>query len=463
MQVLIIDDEPALRQVLTATLSRAGHSVDQAATAAEAAARLARGDVDVALCDIKLGDANGVDLLRNSRAAGLDTAFLMVTAFASVETAVEALRAGAFDYLIKPVRNEELMHQLSQIDSMRGLKDENRALRRVVGEAESRMYRFTSPSMQDVERLAGKVAPTDSTVLITGESGTGKSVIARWIHERSTRARGPFLPVNCSAIPEQLLESEFFGHTKGAFTGADRARRGLFVEADRGTLFLDEIGELPPHMQTKLLNVIEEKMVRAIGSDQPRRVDTRILAATNRDLPEMVKQGKFREDLYFRLAMFHLHLPPLRERRSDLPAFIRHTLSAMRRSGGKRGIQLDPAAEEALLAAEWPGNVRELENVLNRACILADGDSITLADLPADITRLPPDSILAGPASGGEGSLRAQLRVIEASLIARALQEANDDRRLAAERLGIGLSSLYRKLEDLERQGVGVRAGAASA
>jgi two-component system response regulator AtoC len=463
MQLLIIDDEPALRQVLTAILSRAGHTVDQAATAAEAAARLARGDVDVAVCDIKLGDANGVDLLRNSRAAGIDTAFLMVTAFASVETAVEALRAGAFDYLVKPVRNEELMHQIAQIDSMRGLKDENRALRRVVGDAESRMYRFTSPAMLDVERLAGKVAPTDSTVLVTGESGTGKGVIARWIHEHSTRARGPFLPVNCSAIPEQLLESEFFGHTRGAFTGADRPRRGLFVEADRGTLFLDEIGELPPHMQTKLLNVIEEKMVRAVGSDQPRRVETRVIAATNHDLAETVKQGRFREDLYFRLAMFRLHLPALRERRPDLPAFIRHTLSAMRHSGGKHGIELDPAAEEALAAADWPGNVRELENVLNRACILADGDRITLADLPADITRIPPAALAAGAAPVCDGSLRSQLRALEAGLIARALEQANYDRRLAAERLGIGLSSLYRKLEELERQDVAVRSNAVAA
>ena len=454
MQVLIIDDEPALRQILVGPLERAGHAVDQAGSAGEAAARLARGDVDLALCDIKLGDGNGVDLLRNSRAAGIDTAFLMITAFASVETAVEALRAGAFDYLVKPVRYEELMHQVAQVESLRGLRDENRALRRVVGAADSRMYRFTSPAMADVARLAGKVAPTDSTVLITGESGTGKGVLARWMHENSNRAKGAFLPVNCSAIPEQLLESEFFGHTKGAFTGADRARRGLFLEADHGTIFLDEIGELPPHMQTKLLSVIEEKTVRAIGSDQPRRVDTRVIAATNRDLPEMVKQGKFREDLYFRLAMFHIHLPPLRERRADLPGFIRHTLAAMGRSGGKQGLELDPAAEQALVAAEWPGNVRELENVLNRACILADGGRITLADLPADITRILPGGLAADAPCGGEGSLRQQLRALEAQLIARALQQANDDRRLAAERLGIGLSSLYRKLDEFERLGV---------
>ena len=454
MQVLIIDDEPALRQLLAATLGRAGHAVDEAGSAADAAARLARGDVELALCDIKLGDGNGVDLLRNSRAAGIDTTFLMITAFASVETAVEALRAGAFDYLVKPVRTEELMHQVAQIESVRGLRDENRALRRVVGESDSRMYRFSSPAMADMERLAAKVAPTDSTVLITGESGTGKGVIARWLHENSARAKGPFLPVNCSAIPEPLLESEFFGHTKGAFTGADRARRGLFVEADHGTLFLDEIGELPPHLQTKLLSVIEEKTVRAIGSDQPRRVDTRVIAATNRDLPEMVKQGKFREDLYFRLAMFRLHLPPLRERRADLPGFIRHTLAQIKRSGGKRGMELEAAAEQALVAADWPGNVRELENVLNRACILADGECITLADLPADITRIVQAGASAEAPAANGGSLRAQLRSFEARLIARALQEANDDRRIAAERLGIGLSSLYRKLDEFERMGV---------
>jgi len=308
--------------------------------------------------------------------------------------------------------------------------------------------------MADVERLAGRVAPTESTVLITGESGTGKGVIARRIHDSSSRAKGPFLPVNCSAIPEQLLESEFFGHTKGAFTGADRARRGLFLEADRGTIFLDEIGELPPHMQTKLLSVIEEKTVRAIGSDQPRRVETRVIAATNRDLPEMVKQGKFREDLYFRLAMFHIHLPPLRERRADLQGFIRHTLAAMARSGGKRGLELDTEAEQALIAAEWPGNVRELENVLNRACILADDGRITLADLPADIAGIARSALAADAALGAEGSLRQQLRALEAQLIARALHQANDDRRLAAERLGIGLSSLYRKLDEFERLGV---------
>jgi DNA-binding NtrC family response regulator len=457
VHILVIDDEPAVRQVLAAAVGRAGYSVDQAASAAEAAARLARGDVDVALCDIKLGDANGVDLLRNTRAAGTDTVFVMVTAFASVETAVEALRAGAFDYIVKPVRNEEVLHRLAQIDAMRGLREENKALRRAVGDTAARMYRFTCAPMLEVERLASKVAPTDSTVLVTGESGTGKGILARWIHEHSARSGGPFLPVNCSAIPEQLLESEFFGHTKGAFTSAERARRGLFAEADRGTLFLDEIGELPLHMQTKLLNVIEEKEIRAIGSDQPRRVDTRVVAATNRDLAEMVKQGRFREDLYFRLGMFHIALPPLRERKADLPGLIRFALAGMRRGGDRRAVEVDPAAEEILVSYDWPGNVRELENVLNRACILADGERIGLGDLPAEITRIAPPPADAGMPVAKQGYLRDQLRAIEANLIARALEDSADDRRLAAQRLGIGLSSLYRKLEELERQGVPVR------
>jgi two-component system, NtrC family, response regulator AtoC len=451
MHVLVIDDEPAVRQVLASAVARAGYSVEQAASAVQAAALLARGDADVALCDIKLGDANGVELLRNSKASGLDTLFVMVTAFASVETAVEALRAGAFDYIVKPVRNEELLHRLAQIDALRGLREENRALRKVVGDAASRTFRFVSPAALAVERLAAKVAPTESTVLITGESGTGKGVLARWIHERSTRANGPFLPVNCSAIPEQLLESEFFGHTKGAFTGADRSRRGLFLEADRGTLVLDEIGELPLPMQTKLLTAIEEKTVRAVGSDQPRRVETRVIAATNRNLAELVKQGRFREDLYFRLAMFNIELPPLRERRADLPELIRFTLAAMRRNGDRRAIELDPAAEELLIGYDWPGNIRELENVLNRACILADGERIALGDLPAEITRVASASCQA--ATPGARTLREQLRAIEASLIARALEDANHDRRLAAQRLGIGLSSLYRKLEEFDVQG----------
>src|SRR6185369_16002001 len=313
MHVLVIDDEAAIRQILASAISKAGHSVDTADCVKEASSKLVRGDVDVALCDIMMPDGNGVELVRSFRGAGIDTQFVMVTAFASMETAVEALRAGATDYMVKPIRTEELLHRLEQIASMRGLKAENQALRQMVS-PERGVFHFSSRSMIDMERLVSKVAVTDSTVLITGESGTGKGVTARNIHEMSPRSEFPFIPVNCGAIPENLLESEFFGHSKGAFTGADRARKGLFTQADRGTLFLDEIGELPLHMQTKLLHVIEDKEVRPLGGDNVRRVDTRIIAATNRNLSEMVKDGRFREDLYFRLSMFQIHIPPLRER-----------------------------------------------------------------------------------------------------------------------------------------------------
>jgi two-component system, NtrC family, response regulator AtoC len=452
MHVLVIDDEAAVRQILAAAVRSAGHSVDTADCAKEASAKLVRGDVDVALCDIKMPDGNGVELVRSFKGSGIDTHFIMVTAFASMETAVEALRAGATDYIVKPVRNEELLHRIEQIGSMRGLKAENQALRQMVG-GERAVFHFNAPSMAAMERLVSKVAVTDSTVLITGESGTGKGVTARSIHDMSVRSEHPFIPVNCGAIPENLLESEFFGHTKGAFTGADRARKGLFSQADRGTLFLDEIGELPLHMQTKLLHVIEDKEIRPLGGDQARRVDTRIIAATNRNLAEMVKKGGFREDLYFRLSMFHIGIPPLRERREDIPRLIRYVLQNLG-GKGKKAMELDPMAEELLSDYAWPGNVRELENVINRAHILADGGRIMISDLPPDIARNTPAKPLVGTEFAVVGGLRDQLRRFEAELISRTLRDCGGDRKVAAQRLEIGLSSLYRKLEEFEGLGV---------
>lgn len=462
LHVLVIDDEPALRQILTAAVKKAGYSVDQAGTAREASSRLVRGDVDVALCDIKLTDGNGIDLLRDAKAAGIDTTFVMVTAFGSMETAVEALRAGAFDYVVKPVSNEELLHRLSKIAAMRGLREENNALRKVVSDSMHKLYSFASPAMLEVERLVSKVATTDSTVLITGESGTGKGVIARRIHDLSARGTGSLVTVNCSAIPESLMESEFFGHTKGAFTGADRARKGLFLEADGGTLFLDEIGELPLPMQTKLLHVIEDKTVRAVGGEQMRRVDVRIIVATNRDLQEMVRQGRFREDLFFRLSMFHIPMPPLRERRGDMPGLIRHLLRESKFSG-IGAADIDPLAEEALISYRWPGNVRELDNVINRAHILAEDHVIRLADLPQDITHAIASRIAGTTIAREEECLRDQVRRFEADIIARAIVDAGGDRRLASQKLGIGLSSLYRKLDELERDGLMSGAEAQSA
>jgi two-component system response regulator AtoC len=432
--------------------------VDTAGSAAEALAKLDKSSVDVVLSDVFMPVTDGIELLKLARARGHSSTFIMVTAFASVDSAIDAIKAGAWDYITKPVRNEEIVHRLEQIDALRGLRNENRELRSLVLGNGLKAFSFTAPSMQATERLVGRVAPTDSTVLISGESGTGKGVTARRLHELSSRRDGPFVSVNCGAIPENLIESELFGHTKGAFTSADRARKGLFVQADRGTIFLDEIGELPLGMQTNLLHVLEAKEVRALGSEQSRKVDVRIVAASNRDLPAMVASGRFREDLFFRLSVFQIQMPPLRDRRADIPALLRHVIAQrVMPSGATNTLTLEPEAEDLLVNFAWPGNVRQLENVLHRAAILADGDCIRTVDLPPEVTHGVGHGGVASPvpgqdAAGGEGSLRDRVRRFELSLIRRAIDDAGGDRRQAAQRLGIGLSSLYRKLEETEQE-----------
>ena len=451
LQILVIDDEPAIRQILTASMTRTGHSVEVASGGRQALLRLAKGDVEVALCDINMPDLTGIEVVRDARAAGIDTTFIMMTAYSSVDTAIEAMKAGAFDYMIKPVRSDELAQRLVQIADMRGLRGENETLRKLVVGRRDDPCPTVSPLMRVLDRLIAKVAPTDSTVLVSGESGTGKGVVARAIHQQSLRADRAFIPVNCGAIPENLLESEFFGHTKGAFTGADRARKGLFLEADKGTIFLDEIGELPLALQVKLLHVLEAKEVRPLGSEQVRKVDVRIVAATNRDLREMANAGRFREDLYFRLSGFSIHVPPLRERREDIPALLRYLLAhGAERFGVVGRLVIDPDAEEILNAYDWPGNVRELENVLQRATILAEHGRITVADLPPQITPVLPLLGANAASPQGNGPLRDHVREFEHTLILRAIEDNGGDRRTAAQRLGIGLSSLYRKLEEYE-------------
>ncbi len=449
LSVLVVDDEPAVRQVLSAAISRAGYAVDAAGSAGEALNKLDATPYDVVLSDVFMPVMDGIELLKQARSRGHAATFIMVTAFASVDSAIDAIKAGAWDYITKPVRNEEIVHRLEQIDALRGLREENRALRSLVLGGGEKSFRFTAPSMQAVERLLTRVAPTDSTVLITGESGTGKGVAARRIHELSSRRDGPFVAVNCAAIPENLIESELFGHTKGAFTSADRARKGLFVQADHGSIFLDEIGELPLALQTKLLHVLEAKEVRPLGSEQSRKVDVRIVAATNRDLPAMVKDGRFREDLFFRLSVFQIAMPPLRDRRADIPALLRHFIAQrVLPSGTAEKLTLEPEAEDLLVNFAWPGNVRQLENVLHRAAILADGGCIRVGDLPPEVSHLVPQTDAVVASDTGEGSLRERVRRFELSLIRRAIEDAAGDRRLAAQRLGIGLSSLYRKLEE---------------
>lgn len=454
LEILIVDDEPAIRQILSAYLKKAGCNVQEAANGAEAYDRISKGDIDVAISDIKMPDFTGIELVRRVRAAGFDTNFIMMTAYASVDTAIEAIKAGASDYMIKPVRNEEVLHRLTKVRDLRRLSSENQVLRNLVLGTRERRYVFESPAMRDLDRLIAKVAPTDSTVLVTGESGTGKGVIARQIHEHSQRAEGPFIPVNCGAIPENLMESELFGHIKGSFTGADKARKGLFLEADKGTIFLDEIGELPLALQVKLLHVIEEKTVRPVGGEQAKRADVRIVAATNRDLPQMVAEGRFREDLYFRLSVFHVHAPPLRDRRQDIPELVRFLLErGATRANSLTPLTLDSDVEEIFIAYDWPGNVREMENVIDRALILAEDGRITRADLPPQLARITPQGANVKPGSSGDG-LREQVRRFESTVILEAINDAKGDRRIAAQKLGIGLSSLYRKLDEYDALGL---------
>ncbi len=452
LQILIIDDEPAVRQILAANLEKAGYAVDQANCAKEALAKLAAGDIDVAFCDICLPDMSGINVMKQVLASGIDTTFIMITAFASIDTVVEAMRAGATDYIIKPLHNEEVLHRLKQVGDLKGIRDQNRILRSLVmGESKS-CFHFTSPAMLDVEHIINKVAPTESTVLITGESGVGKSIIARRIHQQSRRSDALFLPINCGAIPDTLIESEFFGHTKGAFTGAEKMRKGLFLQADGGTILLDEIGDLPLSVQSKLLQVLEEKQVRAVGSERLRSIDVRIIAATNHNLSEMVAAKKFREDLYFRLNAFHIHIPPLREMREDIPALITFLLQNITVKNTTAYHKfIDPFVEKILIAYEWPGNVRELKNVLEHSSILADGDNISVEDLPPEIGKTHKTKIINDEVDSLNGDLRHMIHQFELSILTKAVKEASGDRRLAAQKLGIGLSSLYRKLEELEQ------------
>lgn len=454
-KVLVVDDELAFCQLLANAIRHAGYDVSTALDARSAMTILGAGDTELVLCDVHLPDKDGIELIAQVRAAGIDTPFIMCTAFASVDSAVRALKAGAADYIVKPVSNDEIVHRIRQIETVRNLESENKALREIVIGREDERYRGMSAPMREVERLVDKVSQTDSSVLVTGESGTGKGLVARMIHQRNSQRKGPFIPVNCSAIPHQLLESEFFGHTKGAFTGADKPRKGLFLAADGGTLFLDEIGELPLDLQPKLLNAIEDKKIRPVGGERSFEVDVRIITATNRNLAELVKQGQFREDLFFRLSMFQIRVPPLRERSEDIPGMIQFFLNRSRKTGGTaKGFTIDPVAEEILKSYAWPGNIRELENVIGRACIMTNSQRVTIADLPQELTALVGDQTPVGtPSNSGDG-LRVKLRRIEATIVLDTLRECGGDRKAAAELLEVSLSSLYRKLEECAELGL---------
>lgn len=449
LHVLVVDDEAAIRQVLAAQLVRAGHTVEHACSGEEALENLMSSDFDVCICDLRLPSIDGLEVIRRCRTKELDVAFLMITAFASVDTAIEAMKLGAYDYLMKPVQIEDVLIRLEHIGDIERLRDENRYLRKMIVETEPKADTLgVSDAMKEVQMLIHKVSRTDGTVLITGESGTGKSHIARAIHNKSIRKDRAMVSINCGAIPRELLESELFGHIKGAFTGADRNKKGLFREADGGTLFLDEIGELPLSLQVKLLHVIEEKEVRPLGAEQTRRIDVRIIAATNRDITQMMQNGEFREDLYYRLNVLHITLPPLRNRKEDIPVFIDYFLnSEVARLGLEGEYTIDSEVEAHLLAYKWPGNLRELQNVIARMLVLADEYAIGMGDLPAYVTQHRNNGTAMRPGHS-LGSLREQVKQFEIGVINEAIVKAGSDRALAARSLEIGLSTLYRKLEE---------------
>jgi DNA-binding NtrC family response regulator len=390
---------------------------------------------------------DGLSVLKMVRERYPQTMFMLMTAYGSVETSVEALRLGAQDYLLKPLLFEDVLHKVARLLDHKQQAWEIQLLRREVNQ-DANFERLVgrSPAMQEVLGLIEKVAPTNATVLLTGESGTGKEVVARLIHAHSAQRENVFLPINCSAIPETLLESQLFGHTKGAFTGATGSQEGLFQRARGGTIFLDEIGELPLNLQAKLLRVIEEKEVLPLGATNPLKVEVRILAATNRDLKQEAENGQFREDLYYRLNVIGLALPPLRERREDIPLLVEYLVQRNNHELKKAYNGVDNHAMKHLMGLPWRGNVRELDNALERAIILGNGEWITVADLPrgeaSTETRLEHTG----------DNLKEAVHAYERSHIENVLSKMDGDKKAAAELLGLSLSSLYRKLEELDVQ-----------
>jgi two-component system response regulator PilR (NtrC family) len=442
--ILVADDEPGVRESLSEILRDAGYVVQTAADGTAALKALDEHDFSVVVTDLRMPGADGLAVLKRAREISPQTLVLVMTAHATVDTAVEALRAGATDYILKPVLFEDLLAKVARLLEHRQLAWQAQMLRREV-ESQFDFHGLvgTSSAMREVGELIRKVAPTGTTVLITGESGTGKEIVARAIHHFSEVGDRIFLPVNCAAIPENLLESQLFGHVRGAFTGAVAAQEGLFSRAKGGTIFLDEIGDLPFGLQSKLLRTLESKEILPVGSTQPITVDVRIIAASNRDLGAMVETGTFREDLYYRLNVVNIELPPLRDRREDIPGLLEHLVRRHNRELKRAYRGVDNATLKLLMAQPWKGNVRELDNVVEHAMILGNGEWITLADLP----RALRDSDQPLPPVGDE--LREALRAYERIHIETVLRRAGHDKRKAADMLGLSLSSLYRKLNEL--------------
>lgn len=443
-RVLIVDDETAILDTLRILLKRDGFDVHTAAGGRQGLEALAEVSPDFVLTDIRMPGVSGIDILNAVRELDPTIPVILMTAQASLQSAIQAVNQGAFHYIQKPFANDDLLVICRRAAESRELKRENQALKREIRRrdaTEASRPAGRSRAFTDVVKLAETVAPTDSTVLVTGESGTGKEVVARYIHALSDRSGGPFVSINCGALPENLLESELFGHLKGAFTGAVRDREGLFVAARAGTFFLDEVGEMTAATQVKLLRVLQEREVVPVGSTEPVSVDVRIVAATNRDLEEEIRRGAFRGDLYYRLNVITLHLPPLRDRGDDVPILAEHFLARFAASRGREAPVLSGDALAALQAYDWPGNVRELENALERAAVLSPDGEISRSALPARIL-----SERAQPLVSDRLPPNPPLEIIERAYIHWVLESEGGNKTRAAEILGIDPSTLYRKL-----------------
>jgi DNA-binding NtrC family response regulator len=452
-RILVVDDEKSMCQFLSIMLRKEGYDITTVGTGKKAIEEVSGNRYDVVLTDIKMAGMDGMEVLREIKRMDPTMPVVIMTAYASQKTAIEAVNEGAFHYLIKHAKNDEIKMVVRNALDMKKVRSENVMLKKQLKKtADLRTIIGKSDEMQKIFGLVDKVADTDSTILIYGESGTGKELIARAIHFRSSRANGPFVSINCGALPESLLESELFGHVKGSFTGAIRDKEGLFKVAQGGTFFLDEIGETSPTIQVKLLRVLQEREVIPVGGTNPIEVDVRLVAATNADLEKAIKQERFRPDLYYRLNVIPVHLPPLRRRRDDVPLIVQHFLKKYNEDlpePRQKGINKD--AMEILVAYDWPGNVRELENVVERALILEDSDQITPGSLPEKICQRE---------SMGSTLItdRAQVTLdeLEREYLIKVLNDTNWQKKKASQILGINASTLYRKIQryglDKERE-----------
>jgi two-component system response regulator AtoC len=446
-RVLVVDDEENIRVVLRTLLRKHNYQVDVADSAETALEQLERFDPDFVLADVRMSGMTGLELCAELKARSSLATVILMSAYGSVDMAIDAMKAGAYDYISKPFKQDEVLLALTKAEERETLRRENRVLKEAM--RKERTFHEILGKSEAIEKVfstIGKVADYKTTVLIQGESGTGKELVARALHLGGTRKDKPFVPLNCGAIPEALLESELFGHKKGAFTDAHADKRGLFTEADQGTLFLDEIGELPLGLQVKLLRVLQERRVRPVGATRDQELDVRVIAATVRDLRREVEEGRFREDLYYRLNVLQINVPPLRDRRDDIMLLAEHFIEGNNGRLGTKIRDVDQKARKLLLNYPWPGNVRELENTIERAVVLSESDVIGVGDLPERM-REPTDPVAASLATG-ELSIKKTARFMEETLIRRALEKTGGNRTAASKLLEISHRALLYKIKD---------------